>query len=223
MAGHDLAMALETLERRIHAVRGNRVMLDVDLARLYRVTTSALNRAVRRNLDRFPSDFSFIVSRKELGILMCPSGISSSHGGRRKPVRVFTEHGVAMLSSVLRSSRAIHVNIVIMRAFSRFRKLLAGHEALARRLHEMEKNCGARYEEVSEALRRLMDPPAGSPKERIGFHPSRAGGAPARNLGMDRLLCTGIQVARKSTGLGDGRAVRKASRVRPSGGTRRRS
>jgi len=149
-------------------------MVDVDLARLYRVKTSSLNKAVHRNLDRFPGDFSFVVPMKELGNLMFQTGISSSHGGRRKPVRVFTEHGVAMLSSVLRSARAIHVNIAIMRAFSRFRKMLAGHEALARRLHDMEMNCDARFKKVLGTLRELMDPPDGAPKERIGFHPPRA-------------------------------------------------
>jgi hypothetical protein len=178
MATRELAIALESIDRRIFSVRGHRVMLDVDLARLYRVTTSSLNRAVRRNAERFPADFSFVVPRREMGNLICQTGISSSHGGRRRPVRVFTEHGVAMLSIVLRSPRAIHVNIAIMRAFSRFRKLLAGHEALARRLHEMEKSCDARYMEIAETLRQLMAPPAGVPKERIGFHPSRGGAAP---------------------------------------------
>jgi hypothetical protein len=174
MATRELAITLESIDRRIHSVRGHRVMLDVDLARLYRVTTSALTRAVRRNLDRFPDDFSFIVPWKELENLMCQIGISSSYGGRRKPVRVFTEHGVAMLSSVLRSPRAIQVNIAIMRAFSRFRKMLAGHAVLARRLHEMEKNCHERFKRVLETLRLLMDPPDEAPKERIGFHPPRA-------------------------------------------------
>jgi hypothetical protein len=158
-------------------------MLDVDLARLYRVTTSALTRAVRRNLDRFPADFSFIVPWKELENLMCQIGISSSYGGRRKPVRVFTEHGVAMLSSVLRSPRAIQVNIAIMRAFSRFRRMLAGHAVLARRLHEMEKNCHERFKRVLETLRLLMDPPDEAPKERIGFHPP---GASSRRRGGGR-------------------------------------
>jgi len=174
MAAHDLVIPLESIERRIHSVRGHRVMLDVDLARLYRVTTSSLNKAVRRNPARFPADFSFVVPWKELRSLMFQTGISSLHGGRRKPVRVFTEHGVAMLSSVLRSPRAIHVNIAIMRAFSRFRKLLAGHESLARRLHDMEKNCDARFRRVLETLRQLVEPPEAAPKERIGFHPSRA-------------------------------------------------
>ena len=106
---------------------------------------------------------------------MFQSGISSSHGGSRKPVRVFTEHGVEMLSSVLRSRRAIQVNITIMRAFSRLRLMGAGHDALARRLHEMEKTCDGRFKAVSGALQQLMEEPAGKPKERIGFHPARSG------------------------------------------------
>lgn len=173
MAARELSIALESIDRRIHTLRGHRVMLDRDLAELYRVTTYNLNKAVQRNLDRFPDDFSFIVHWKELGNLIFQTGISSLHGGRRKPVRVFTEHGVAMLSSVLRSTRAIQVNITIMRAFSRFRKLLAAHEVLAGRLLEMEKNCDARYKEVSSVLRLLMDPPDEPVKERIGFRPSR--------------------------------------------------
>jgi len=174
MAARELVISLESIDRRIFSVRGQRVMLDIDLARLYGVTTSSLNRAVRRNLDRFPGDFSFVVPSKELGNLMCQTGISSSHGGRRKPVRVFTEHGVAMLSSVLRSPRAIQVNIAIMRAFSRFRKVLANHEALARRLHDVEKNCDGRFKRVLKTLQHMMEPPEGPPRERIGFHSPRA-------------------------------------------------
>jgi hypothetical protein len=169
----ETGIAPESIDRRIFAVRGQRVMLDVHLARLYGVTTAGLNRAVGRNLERFPRDFSFVLPSKELKNLMCQIGTSSLHGGRRKPVRVFTEHGVAMLSSVLRSRRAIRVNIAIMRAFSRFRQGMARHEYLARRLHEMETTCDARFNKVLEIIRGLMIPPAETPKERIGFHPSR--------------------------------------------------
>ncbi|HKS16860.1 MAG TPA: ORF6N domain-containing protein [Planctomycetota bacterium] len=173
MQGRSSLISLDGIDRRIHTVHGHRVMVDRDLARLYGVTTFNLNKAVRRNLVRFPGDFSFIVPRKEVGTLIFQTGISSSHGGSRKPVRVFTEHGVAMLSSVLRSPRAIQVNIAIMRAFSRLRKMMAAHEALAGRLLEMERTCDARFRGVSEALRLLMDPAERSPKERIGFRPPR--------------------------------------------------
>lgn len=174
MATRDLVTSLASIEGRIHSVRGHRVMLDADLARLYRVTTSDLNKSVHRNIARFPSDFSFMVPWKEMRSLMFQIGISNSRGGRRKPVRVFTEHGVAMLSSVLRSPRAIHVNIAIMRAFSHYRKLLAGHEALALRLKEMEGACDARFKRVLETLRHLMVSADEPSKERIGFHPTRS-------------------------------------------------
>ncbi|HEU4338790.1 MAG TPA: ORF6N domain-containing protein [Planctomycetota bacterium] len=174
MPARNSLVSLDGIDRRIHTVHGQRVMLERDLARLYGVTTFNLNKAVGRNLERFPGDFSFVVPWKDLGNLIFQTGISSSHGGSRKPVRVFTEHGVAVLSSVLRSPRAIQANIAIMRAFSRFRKMLAAHELLAGRLLEMEKNCDARFKHVSEVLRLLVTPPEGPPKERIGFRTAKA-------------------------------------------------
>ena len=114
-------------------------MLDVDLAELYGVETRALGQAVRRNRERFPSDFAFVLTQKEFTNLKCQTGISSSHGGRRKPPFALTEHGVAMLSSGLRSKQAIRVNIQIMRAFVKLRSPATAHRELVERLRELEK------------------------------------------------------------------------------------
>jgi len=120
----------ERIEQAILLIRGEKVMLDADLARLYRVETGALTRAVRRNLVRFPPDFMFQLTTEEYENLKCQFGISSRWGGRRRPPYAFSEQGVAMLSSVLRSPRAVAVNVEIMRAFVRLRKMLASHEDL---------------------------------------------------------------------------------------------
>ena len=126
-------------------VRGERVMLDADLARLYGVETGDLNRAVKRNARRFPDDFMFVLDKQEVANLICQIGISSSGwGGRRKPVMAFTEQGVAMLSSVLRSDRAADVNIAIMRTFAQLRRLMDSNRELARKISKMEK----RYDEL---------------------------------------------------------------------------
>jgi phage regulator Rha-like protein len=143
-------------------------MLDADLANLYEVQTKFLVRAVKRNIDRFPADFMFQLSKEEFDDLRFHFGTSSDWGGRRYPPYAFTEQGVAMLSSVLRSQRAIHVNIEIMRAFIRLRQILASHADLARKLDELEKKYDAQFKEVFEAIRQLMTPP--EPKRRsIGF------------------------------------------------------
>lgn len=147
-------------------------MLDVDLAKLYGVETGALNRAVRRNKLRFPDDFMFQLVEKEADFLRCQIGISNEkqqHGGRRYLPLVFTEQGVAMLSSVLRSERAVLVNIEIMRAFVRLREILSSHRDLSRQLFELEKKYDAQFREVFDAIRALMTPP--EPKRRkMGFH-----------------------------------------------------
>ena len=144
-------------------------MLDQDLAKLYGVTTAALSQAVKRNLDRFPEDFAFQLSAEEFSILISQSATSSSWGGRRKRPYAFTEQGVAMLSSVLRSQRAIEVNIEIMRAFVRLRRLLAGHAGLARKLAALERKYDRSFKVVFDAIKKLMAPP--DPKRRpIGFH-----------------------------------------------------
>src|SRR5579872_2412155 len=124
---------VELIERRIYLIRGCKVMLDSDLAALYEVPTKRINEAVRRNLDRFPPDFMFQLSPEEIEpILRSQIATSSSgHGGRRRPPYAFTEHGVAMLSSVLSSKRAVALNILIIRAFVRLREYLATHQDLA--------------------------------------------------------------------------------------------
>jgi hypothetical protein len=169
------AIPVERIERRIYVIRGHKVMLDSDLARLYCVTTFNLNKAVKRNPGRFPADFMFQLTRPENEALTFQIGISNKgvRGGRRYLPYAFTEHGVAMLSSVLRSDRAIQVNIAIMRAFSRLRELLSTHKELARRLDELETRYDARFKEVFDAIRALMEKPAEPIREKIGFHPRR--------------------------------------------------
>ena len=158
----------ERIERRILLVRGQRVMLDEDLAELYHVETKVLNRAVRRNLSRFPADFMFPLTTAEFRDLRFQFGTSSRWGGRRYIPMAFTEQGVAMLSSVLRGERAVQVNIAIMRAFVKLREMLSSNRDLARRLNKLEKKYDARFRVVFDAIRELMKPPE-KPKSRIGF------------------------------------------------------
>ncbi len=145
-------------------------MLDSDLAELYGVTTFNLNKAVKRNLERFPEDFMFQLTKEEAELLLFQSGISkpTGRGGRRTMPYAFTQEGVAMLSSVLRSERAVQVNIAIMRAFVRLREMLATNKDLARKLQEMECRYDAKFKIVFDAIRKLMPPP-GEKKKRIGF------------------------------------------------------
>jgi hypothetical protein len=157
----------ERIESAILFLRGYRVILDRDLAALYDVTTGGLNRAVDRNSERFPADFMFRLSPQEVRNLICQFG-TSSWGGTRKPPRAFTEHGVAMLSSVLRGSRAAQVNIEIMRAFIRLRHMLRANADLASQLAALEKKYDAQFRVVFDAIRGLMEPPS-KPGRRIGF------------------------------------------------------
>ena len=158
----------DRIEKAILLIRKQKVMLDADLADLYGVQTKFLVRAVKRNIDRFPADFMFQLSKEEFDDLRFHFGTSSDWGGRRYPPYAFTEQGVAMLSSVLRSQRAVQVNIEIMRAFIRLRQMLASNAELARKLDELEKKYDAQFKEVFEAIRQLMTPP--EPKRRpIGF------------------------------------------------------
>ena len=160
---------IEHLEDSILLIRRQRVMLDSTLAELYGVETKTLNRAVTRNIDRFPADFMFRLTNQELSILKCQIGTSSLHGGRRRSYpRAFTEQGVAMLSSVLRSKRAIHVNIEIMRTFVRLKRLVASNEDLSRKIEKLEQRYDAKFKIVFDAIRKLMNP-APSQKNRIGF------------------------------------------------------
>jgi len=131
---------IERIEKLIYLIRGHKVMIDSDLAELYGVTTGALNQALKRNIDRFPRDFASRLSSKEFTALISQTVISNTgRGGRRKLPWAFTEQGVAMLSSVLRSKRAVQVNIQIMRAFVRMRQLLASHKDLMQKIQAMEK------------------------------------------------------------------------------------
>ena len=147
-------------------------MLDSDLAELYGVTTGNLNKALRRNAERFPADFMFQLSREEFENLIFQSGRSTRHGGRRHEPYAFTQEGIAMLSSVLRSPRAIAVNIEIMRAFIRMRTMLVSVEELALKLDALERKALAHdkdLESIFEALREVMMPLEKLPRE-IGFH-----------------------------------------------------
>jgi hypothetical protein len=156
------------ISRAIMMVRGQRVLLDADLAALYEVETGALIRAVRRNVARFPDDFMFQVSGTEATNLRCQIGISRSWGGRRYRPLAFTEQGVAMLSGVLRSSRAVAVNVEIMRAFVQLRRTLESTDGLARKLEALERKYDGQFAHVFEAIRQLVAPPKGGIKK-IGF------------------------------------------------------
>jgi hypothetical protein len=166
----------ERIESAILLVRGHKVMLDADLATLYSVPTKALVQAVKRNLTRFPPDFMFQLSREEATSLRSHSvTLKRGRGQHRKYLPyAFTQEGVAMLSSVLRSHRAVQVNIAIMRAFVRLRLMPASSESLVRKLDALEKKYDAQFKVVFDAIRQLMSPPAAA-RRAIGFRP-RAGG-----------------------------------------------
>lgn len=169
------SLVTQQIERVIHFVRGQRVMLDADLAKLYGVTTFRLNEQVKRNRDRFPDDFAYQLTQQEVADLISQNAISSSgHGGRRKLPQVFTEHGVAMLASVLKSPQAARVNIEIIRAFVRLRRLLATPGELISQINELAKTVNLHDDQISvitDVLKRMMEPPAGPPKRKIGFQP----------------------------------------------------
>jgi hypothetical protein len=167
-------VAVEQVGELILSIRGQKVMLDADLAALYGVETRILTRAVARHPDRFPPDFMFQLTTDETAALRSHFGISNTgRGGRRYAPYVFTEQGVAMLSSVLNSPRAVAVNIEIMRAFVSLRGLLASNADLARRLDELESKYDDQFKAVFAAIRELMRPPA-SPGRRIGFRTAKA-------------------------------------------------
>lgn len=160
---------IEIIERKIYLIRGHKVMIDRDLAEMYGVETRILNQAVRRNIDRFPDDFMFTLTRDE--IMNLSQIVISSRIKHAPNVFVFTEQGVAMLSSVLNSERAVQVNIAIMRAFVKLRELIATHKDLARKLSNMEKKYDAQFKVVFDALRQLMTSPE-TKKKPIGFRHS---------------------------------------------------
>lgn len=158
----------ERIEGRILVLRGKKVMLDRDLAELYQVRTTALRQQVKRNRDRFPEDFVFQLTLEEAEFLVSQNVIPfmKSLGGSLP--YVFTEQGVAMLSSVLKSKRAAQVNIQVMRAFVRMRELLSEHADLKKKIEGMEKKYDSQFRVVFDAIRRLLEPPR-KPRKRIGF------------------------------------------------------
>ena len=182
MPKKSIARREPQLETLIYEIRGQRVMLDSDLAKIYGVETKSLNRAVKRNTDRFPKDFVFQISSHEWENLKCQIGTSSlEHGGRRRPPYAFTEHGAIMAANVLNSPRAVQMSVFVVRAFLKMRALLGDKRDLAQKLASLEKELKKRLD-VHEAvivtiLQRVMDIidppalPAPPPKPRIGFNP----------------------------------------------------
>jgi hypothetical protein len=164
-----LSVLVEVIERRIFIIRGQKVMLSPDLASLYQVEPRVLVQAVKRNIDRFPNDFMFQLNREEFESLKSQIVISSWGGLRRAAPYAFTEQGIAMLSSVLRSRRAVQVNIAIMRTFVRLREMLAANEEMSQKLAALEKKYDAQFKVVFDAIRNLMSPPPLPPRRQIGF------------------------------------------------------
>jgi hypothetical protein len=159
------------IEHKILLVRGSKVMLDRDLAMLYQVPTKSLNLAVKRNLGRFPKDFMFQLNRRETAVLRFQIETSNAvRGGRRYPPYVFTEQGVAMLSSVLKSERAIRVNIQIMRTFMKLKRMLHNYTKLRNKIEVMEKRYDRQFKVVFQAIEKLLMEEE-KPKRQIGFHP----------------------------------------------------
>jgi hypothetical protein len=161
---------MERIERTILLIRGEKVILDADLASLYGVTTKRFNEQIRRNEGRFPSDFMFQLTAEEFAILRSQFATSSSRwGGRRYPPYAFTEHGAIMAANVLSSERAVTVSVMVVRAFVRLRQLLSSHVELARKLEELEKRYDSQFKKVFDAIRALMAPPDPPGGARIGF------------------------------------------------------
>ena len=168
MSPNSSLIPADDIATKIHFIRGQKVMFDSDLAELYGVETKYLLRQVNRNSDRFPADFMFSLVKKEVMRLRCQIGTSKGRGGRRNRPYAFTEQGVAMLSGVLRSKRAIQINILIMRAFVQLRHMIATNDELASKLESLESKYDARFRVVFDAIRRLMAPPDPE-RRRIGF------------------------------------------------------
>lgn len=192
MPNQPITLSSETIAPMVHWIRLEKVMLDADLAMLYGVETGALNRATKRNIERFPADFMFRLTDEEAAALRCQIGISkpsppendssqtvtssaasspstASRGGRRYLPYAFTEQGVAMLSSVLRSRRAVEVNIAIMRTFVQLRRLMDSNRDLARKIEAMELKYDEQFAVVFDAIKQLIAPPA-QPSRELGFH-----------------------------------------------------
>jgi hypothetical protein len=168
MSDRTSLVPVEIIEKKIFLLRGQKVMLSTDLAELYQVEPRVLVQAVKRNKERFPEDFIFQLTKEEFGNLKSQIVISSWGGLRRTTPYAFTEQGVAMLSSVLNSPRAIQVNIEIMRTFVKLRKILSSHADLAHKLEALEKKYESQFKVVFDAIRQLMAPKEAA-KKRIGF------------------------------------------------------
>ncbi|MBI4712482.1 MAG: ORF6N domain-containing protein [Planctomycetes bacterium] len=164
---------VERIESHIFFLRGHKIMLSTNLAELYEVEPRVLVQAVKRNMDRFPADFMFQLSKPEFANLKSQIVTSRWGGLRRATPYAFTEQGVAMLSSILNSKRAIQVNIAIMRTFVKLRRIISSHKKLAGRLDTLEKKYDSQFRAVFDAIRQLMETPAEPPKPRIGFHSAK--------------------------------------------------
>lgn len=176
MSGNDVPVVIPQIEGKILLIRGHRVMLDADLATLYGVATKVLVQGVKRNLERFPEDFMFVLSESEFADLRSQT-VTSSWGGRRHPPYAFTEQGVAMLSSVLRSDRAVRVNVEIMRTFVRMRQLIGSHAELAEKIGQLErkmKEQGGEIKVIFAAIHTMLNP-VKTKKPAIGFRPAKDG------------------------------------------------
>lgn len=163
----EVALQETSIAAQIHELRGQKVMMDSDLASLYGVETKVLNQAVKRNALRFPLDFMFQLTEDEWLDLRSQI-VTASWGGRRTLPYVFTEHGAVMLASVLNSERAVQASLYVVRAFVQLRVLASAHVELARRIEELEERYDGQFEAVFDALRHLLEPP-NPPRERIGF------------------------------------------------------
>ncbi len=160
----------EVIQTKIFLLRGQKVMVDKDLAELYGVTTYDLKRAVRRNLSRFPADFMFEMTKEEYSALRRQFGVLKRGSHSKYLPYAFTEHGILMLSSVLNSERAVQVNIQIMRTFTQLREMLAGNKELKQKIEEMEKKYDHQFQIVFQAIKKLLEPPSPKSKGPIGFH-----------------------------------------------------
>jgi hypothetical protein len=181
MADKKLITSVEQIESRIFVIRGQKVMLDADLAELYGVETKALNRAVKRNFERFPEDFmfqftpeEFVGLRYQFGTSNNPVGNTTGRGGRRHLPYAFTEHGAIMAASVLNSTRAIEISVHVVRAYVHLRELVSTHKELSQKLNQLERKVGAHDRAIAElinAIRQLMTPLDPKKKRPIGFAP----------------------------------------------------
>ena len=176
-SGIPAATAVEPVEALIQVIRGQRVILDADLARIYGVPTKRLNEAVRRNAERFPGDFAFQLAREQVAILRSQFATSRGWGGLRHLPYAFTEHGAIMAANVLNSRRAVTMSVFVVRAFVKMRETLAGHRELAEKLAQLERRLTDRLDDHEQAikyvlaeLKKLMTAPPGPPRKQIGFH-----------------------------------------------------